>query len=214
MGVKFWFIVYSDGDARDHLKTLPKPDVAASKALAEELFGREMVDQGTTSFESSDPRGKDILVGVYPGVTIIAAEAFGIDALSTTDVRFLNYGSDRRVTIHAQHSVVDWTAFAWWEQGSLKRAFSASPDSGIIEDIGERLPFEDAFWTPSEEIYDSEAEFPFGHPLELGEDALLHFLGTQYEGHPDNWDWDFCELTIAAFKMGRKMDPKPFWKFW
>ncbi|NNE89244.1 MAG: hypothetical protein HKN27_14310 [Silicimonas sp.] len=217
MGVKFWFIVYSDGDAREHLKSLPKPDTDASLALAETLFGCEMVPQGTTSFEISDPRGKNILVGVYPGVTIVAAEDVALDRPSGLSAAFLDHGRDRRVTLHAQHSVVDWTAFAWWEHGELKRSLSVSPDDGIIEDIGERLPFEDVFWDPPEDIYDEDSGFPYGHPLELGEHALAHFIGTQYEGYAEDWLWDTTDLEILSFKTGRKKsDPnaKPFWKFW
>ncbi len=218
MGVKFWFIVYSDGDAKDHLKSLPTPDEAASKSLAEKLFGREMTPQGNTTFEISDPRGKIVLAGVYPGVTLVAAEEIGIDNLSQTAPRFLEHGRDRRVTVHAQHSVVDWTAFAWWEKGELKRALSVAPDSGgVIEDIGARLPFEDGFWSPDEQIYPPEADFPYGHPLELGEHALAHFIGTQYEGYAEGWLWDTSDLQICSFRMGRKLSdgsPKPFWKFW
>ena len=217
MGVKFWFLAYSDGDAKDHLKSLPAPDEAASHALAEDLFGREMTLLGTPRFEVSDPRGKNVLVGVYPGVTLVAAEELGIDNPSQTDPRFLAHGRHQRVTLHTQHSVVDWTAFAWWEKGELKRAFSASSDSGIIEDIGPRLPFEDVFWSPAEQIYPPEANFPYGHPLELGEHALGHFIGTQYEGYAEDWLWDTFDLKICAFRMGRKLpgqSKKPFWKFW
>lgn len=217
MGVKFWFAVYSDGDARDHLKGLPDPDEAASLTLAETLFGCEMMPQGLTTFENAAPRGKDVLVGVYPGVTLVAAEELGIDRLSQTEPKFLEQGRNRRLTVHAQHSVVDWTAFAWWEKGVLQRALSVSPDSGIAEDIGARLPFEDVFWDPPEVIYGEDAGFPYGHPLELGEHALAHFIGTQYEGYAEDWLWDTTELSICAFKKGsRKRDAgaKPFWKIW
>lgn len=48
----------------------------------------------------------------------------------------------RRLVLHAMHSVVDWLAFAVWDDGRLVRSLSLSPDSGIIENIGEPLPFD------------------------------------------------------------------------
>jgi hypothetical protein len=196
---------------------LPTPDEAASKALAEELFGCEMVTQESTTFENADPRGKSVLVGVYPSVTLVAANALAIDVPSEIDPQFIKHGQAGRMTLHAQHSVSDWTAFAWWEEGALKRSLSVAPDNGIIEDIGEKLSFEATFWSPSEQIYPPEANFPYGHPLELGELALVHFIGTQYEGYAEDWLWDTFDLRICAFKKGRKIRSgaaKPFWKIW
>jgi hypothetical protein len=45
------------------------------------------------------------------------------------------------------HSVVDWFAFAVWQDGRLKRSLSLSPDSGVLEDIGAKLPFEEPYWS-------------------------------------------------------------------
>ncbi|MFD4655933.1 DUF6928 family protein [Kitasatospora sp. NPDC058444] len=50
------------------------------------------------------------------------------------------------MVLHAMHSVVDWLAFGVWEDGRLVRSLSLSPDSGIIEDIGEPLSFEVPSW--------------------------------------------------------------------
>jgi len=38
-------------------------------------------------------------------------------------------------------------AFAQWVNGKLVRSLSLSPDSGILEDIGPRFPFEEPFWS-------------------------------------------------------------------
>ncbi len=203
MGAKFWFLAASDGDARARLKARPTPDRAASVALAKELFGPRLKEAGEANLVEADPRGGEVLVGVYPGVTVVAAEALGLDRPSTLPERFLDLGRGRRLTLHAQHSVVDWAAFALWEDGVLRRSLSVSPDDGIIEDIGERLPFEAAFWAPPE-----EDDLPFGHPLDLGEEALLAFLGFQFEGHPDAWLIDPEDLIVPRFRS------RPAWRFW
>ncbi|WP_165425412.1 hypothetical protein [Streptomyces sp. BK022] len=100
----------------------------------------------------------------------------------------------RRLYLHAMHSVVDWLAFAVWDDGKLVRSLSLSPDSGVIEDIGERLPFELPYWEgrhPVEPFPPFEDEEPYPlpfHPLELGERALLEFFGFYVEGFSDEED--------------------------
>ena len=48
----------------------------------------------------------------------------------------------------AMHSVVDLfciRAMDQWINGKFVQSLSLSPDSGIIEDLGQRLPFEEPF---------------------------------------------------------------------
>jgi len=115
---------------------------------------------------------------------VIAAKEFGIDYPSKLPVSFIRgHGA---VYLHAMHSVVDWFAFAQWNNGHLVRSISLSPDSGILEDIGERLSFEEPFWSGQHPAVDGEDEYPFQfHPLELGEAALKEFFGYQLEGPID-----------------------------
>jgi hypothetical protein len=49
------------------------------------------------------------------------------------------------VYLRAMHSVVDWFAYAQSINGKFARSLSLSPDSGVLEDIGQRLPFEEPF---------------------------------------------------------------------
>jgi hypothetical protein len=44
------------------------------------------------------------------------------------------------------HRVLDWFAYATWQEGRLVRSLSVSPDDGVIEDIGTPLPFEQPYW--------------------------------------------------------------------
>lgn len=210
MGAKFWFAVYSEGPATGHLKTARQADKAASLALAAQLFpGRAPEELEPGTLDLADPRGREVLVGVFPGLTVVAAETLAIDQPSKIHHRFIEHGKAGRMTLHLQHSVVDWTAFALWEKGILQRSLSVSSD-GIAEDIGERLPFEQGFWEP-QDPYNPEAGAFYGHPLELGEEALLHFLGFQYEGDPSKWVVDPEGISLPAFRVAGE---KPFWKFW
>ena len=114
------------------------------------------------------------------------------------------------------HSVVDWFAFAKWENGELTRALSLSPDSGIIENFGERLPFEIDYWEGNHPAIDPEDEdeedepYPFSfHPLELGEEALKAFFGYQLEGYVDASLLEPESIPLVGYK--RK---KSKWKLW
>jgi hypothetical protein len=138
-----------------------------------------------------NPPDDEVYAAVWPGAMVVCSSEFGIDRPSALDRRFIDVGAGRTVYLHAMHSVVDWFAFAVWESGGrLRRALSLSPDSGIIENIGDPLPFEEPFWAgdrpaidPEDDDDDDEDPYPFVfHPLELGEEALGTLFGFVYEG--------------------------------
>ena len=116
-------------------------------------------------------------------------------------------GAGRRVILHAMHSVVDWLAFAVWEDGILTRSLSVSPDSGIMENIGEPYDFERPYWTgqhPVEPIpgWPSEGPYPLPfHPLDLGEDALRALFGFILEGQPNPDDIDPDQVPLHQFRV-------------
>src|SRR5690606_17738989 len=124
----------------------------------------------------------EICIGCFPGVWIVVSKDFRIDCPSQLPARFVQTGGKVTVTTHAMHSVVDWFAYAQWTNGELIRSLSLSPDSGIMEDIGKRFPFEEPYWSGLHPAVEDEDEedypFPF-HPLELGEAALAALLGYQ-----------------------------------
>ena len=147
MGAKTWMLVIADGDARAALEARPALDRDASRALAEQLFPGEtleLIGEGDLSY--TNPPDPLMFIGCFPGVWVIAASEFAVDHPSQLPGRFLDIAGKRRITLHAMHSVVDWFAFAVWEDGRLIRSLSLSPDSGILEDIGEPLPFEAPYW--------------------------------------------------------------------
>jgi len=99
-------------------------------------------------------------------------------------------------------------AFAFWEAGPLLRSLSLSPDSGIIENIGEPLPFEMPYWAgdrpadviPWPDQDDEPYALPF-HPLELGEDALRALCGFVQEGRPEPDDIDAGSIALHGFRV-------------
>jgi hypothetical protein len=107
--------------------------------------------------------------------------------------------------------------------GVLIRSLSVSPDTGVIEDIGDRMAFEMLYWHGEHPAVDPEEEphgypLPF-HPLELAEAALREFLGFQLEGIEDPALLAPERIPMLCFdEYGRAsapaQDKKAWWKFW
>jgi len=105
-----------------------------------------------------------------------------VDYPSQLPARYHGPGAGRRMILHAFNSVVDWFAYAIWQDGVLLRSLSLSLyTGGVIEDIGTPLPFEVPFWADGrparpEPGKPTPFELPF-HPFRLSEAALRALMG-------------------------------------
>ena len=216
MGAKTWMLVSSEGNARELLAAKPPLDREASVALARRLFPTTKFTEGKDgSISYTNPPDNEIFVGHFGAVAVVAAAEFGIDYPSQLPKHFLENMPHPFVVLHAMHSVVDWFAFAVWEKGNLKRALSLSPDSGIMEDIGEHYAFEGPYWNGEHGVADEdddedededeeeeeEDKYPFVfHPLDLAEEALAAFFGYVIEGALSNQLYDPEEVPLMTLK--------------
>lgn len=111
--------------------------------------------------------------------------------------RYLHPGVGRRVIPHVMHSGTDTFVYAIWENGSLVRSLCLSPDDGIVENIGDPLPFEAPYWAGEHPAGD-RYPLPF-HPLDLGGDAALRALfGFIIEGWQQPTDIDAESVKLAG----------------
>ena len=212
MGAKTWMLVYADGNAREALRAYPTLDRDATRQLAEKLFGGEKLTyEEDCDLTYTCPADDELCIGCFPGVSVIAAKEFGIDYPSKLPQSFINAGGNGTIYLHAMHSVVDWFAFAVWSNRRLIRSLSLSPDSGVAEDIGQRLPFELPYWSGQHPAVDGDEDsYPFVfHPLELGEAALETFFGYCLEGPIDSDQFEPERIPLIQYKRARKR-----WKFW
>lgn len=214
MGAKTWMLVLADSNPRDALACKPLLDRDATENLAKTLFPNEkltLLGDGDLSFTC--PPDNELHIGCFKGVSIVAAKEFGIDYPSTLPPKFIDACANGKVILHAMHSAVDWFAFAIWENGTLIRSLSLSPDSGILEDIGQHLQFEKKFWDGEcpVDCDDGEDEYalPF-HPLELGEVALQNIFGYTLEGDVDVSLIEPQNIPLIRFKRSKTA----WWKFW
>jgi len=215
MGAKTWMLVLADSNAREALAAKPSLDREATLKLANTLFPDEKLEPiGDGDLSFTCPPDDELHIGCFPGLSVVAAKEFGIDYPSKLPQRFVDAGGAGVVTLHAMHSVVDWFAYAMWKNGKLVRSLSLSPDSGIMEDIGRRPPFEEPYWSGEHPAVDGEEEkdtypFPF-HPLDLGEATLKESFGYQLEGFVDTSLLEPESIPLVRFKRSRS----PWWKFW
>lgn len=213
MGAKDWMVFYAERDVPDVLRGRPSFDREATTRFVEELFpDRTVTPTEDVTLLSGNPPDDEVYAAVWPGATVVCTGEVGLDRPSTLDRRFVEAGAGRTVYLHAMHSVVDWFAFAvWGPDGELRRALSLSADDGVIENVGDPLPFEQPYWAGEHPAVDEEDEdeedepypLPF-HPLELAEEALGSLFGFVYEGPPDAGVVDPEDVPLAAFKLARR----------
>jgi len=204
MGAKTWMLVLCDSDPKDILTAAPVLDRTATVAMAVRLFpGEALTPLEDGSLNSTNPPDDELVIGSFAGLTVVAAAEFGIDYPSRLPASFLAAAPTKRVYLHAMHSVVDWFAYAVWQDGQLVRALSLSPDSGILENIGTPFPFEEPYWDDSHPVNDPddpEDDYPLAfHPLELAEDALFALFGYHLEGEISA-DLDPEDVPLMRFR--------------
>ena len=215
MGAKTWMLVYSNGGVANSLKKDSQLDRTKTLELAAKLFFQEkLIPMEDGYLSTACPPDDIICAGYISDVFIVAAKEFGGDYPSKLSSSFINFAHGNTIHLHAMHSAVDWLAFAIWKNKKLERALSLSPDSGTLENIGEKLNFEIPYWNGQHPAIDPEEEeeqypLPF-HPLDLGEEALKNFFGYTLEGTYDSNQIDPESIRLMSFKRPKRSK----WKFW
>lgn len=190
MGVKCGLLAYADGSVGEALRgvTAVAPDRTA--ALVSRLRPGQRVTADDSPpwalAESTYPPDGTVHALSAPGVDLVTDKAVMIDRPSELPAHLVAESRGRRLCLLAMHSVVDWLAFAVWEDTRLVRSLSVSPDDGVIEDVGERLPCEVPYWDgrfPLDDPDDDDDPYPLVfHPLELGERVMQELFGFHITG--------------------------------
>ncbi|CAM5428699.1 MULTISPECIES: DUF6928 family protein [Streptomyces] len=218
MGAKTGLLVYADSDVPGALRRVGTADLDRTITMMRRLYSGWEIEEceGSTLWDGVYPPKGTAYAASWSGVDVIGDQRVMIDAPSQLPEHLVAASAGRRLVLHAMHSVVDWLAFAVWEDGRLVRSLSLSPDSGVIENIGEPLPFELPYWAgdrPADVIpWPDEDEEPYPlpfHPLELGEDALRALCGFIQEGRPQPDDVDADNIRLHGFQVRDPHSPEP-----
>ncbi|GAA1421963.1 DUF6928 family protein [Catellatospora coxensis] len=207
MGAKTALLAFADGDVRAALRgAAPAGQAEAERAVRRIHPGHQVEFDDETTLDATYPADDVTNVTVLAGAEIFCDRRLVLDRPSELPEHVLALGAGRRIVMHGMHSVVDWLCFAVWEDGRLVRSLSLSPDSGIMENIGEPYAFELPYWAgehpvepwPGED--DEPYPLPF-HPLELGEEALRELFGFVLEGYPEPDDLDVESVPMFGFQV-------------
>lgn len=219
MGAKTGLLGYADGAVPDALRRVAgaEPDRERTHAMVRRLYpGWEVTSAADGTLDDTYPANGTAYAGSWPGLDLVCDKGVMLDFPSQLPARLVEASRGRRLVLHAMHSVVDWLAFAVWEDGRLVRALSVSPEDGITEDIGEPLPFERPYWAgerPADVVpWPGEEEEPYAlpfHPLELGEEALRALFGFTVEGRPDPADVHQGSVRLRGFALRDPAGPTP-----
>jgi hypothetical protein len=202
MGAKTCLLAICDRDPREVLREVIAGrhhfDREATRLIVQQLTpGARVSNAGDGNLaEDSNPEDGLCFAAAYPGLVLLCDARVALDKPSMLPSAFTR-ARGQRVYSHAMHSVVDWLAFSVWEDGTLVRALSLSPDTDVLENVGAPMPFERSYWAGDHRL-DDDYPLPF-HPLELGEDALLAFFGFHLEGEVT--DIDPFEVPLAGFQI-------------
>lgn len=206
MGAKSAIIMYADKPPRHLLHGGLVSAESAARTLAAAAFPDATltgVGQGNLA-ENSRPATGLVYAARFPGVDVVTCDSFMLDDPRALPEALFDLAEGRSMFVHFRHSVVDWLAFGEYRDGEWRRLLSLSPDSGVIVDIGTRLPCEAAYWDghhpvePDPDFTTEEYPLPF-HPLELAEDVMAEHLGFTLEGVPTALDP--FDLTVHGFRL-------------
>ncbi|GAA2749945.1 DUF6928 family protein [Kitasatospora cinereorecta] len=208
MGFKTAVLAYADGDVATCLRLARTAEAGRTIAMMKRLTPGRTVEPTSPArlWQGMCPPFGHSHAASFPHADIVCDQQLTSPRPSELPVRLVAASAGRRLVLHAMNSVVDWSAFAVWEDGRLVRSLSLSPDDGFIEDIGEPLPFEARYWAADrraatvswpDRAEDTDA-LPF-HALRLGVDALRALCGLALDGPPEPADVDGAAIGLHGF---------------
>lgn len=157
-----------------------------------------------TAFPVAAEPGR-ILVGCFPGVTVVCASAPAVVKPSTLESRWRSAAPASRVYLVASEREHAWGAFAQWDGETMRRSFSAGP-TYIHEDEGLPYAWERPYWSGEHPLqFDGESfpdpqALPF-HPQEFADAAGAAWLGLRMIGGAKDGDTDPSSILLCDFAM-------------
>ncbi|MFJ5561276.1 DUF6928 family protein [Streptomyces sp. NPDC093250] len=199
MGSKAAILVLTDERPEGLFRGAVGWDRARSLDLAARFLGGTPRESGVRPLDLAVwPEDGAACVASFPRFDVVCSRKIARDHPSDLASEAARLAGKRSAYAVCMESSEDWASiFAWSPTGPF-RAVSMSPGSGVIEDVGQKFPFEQPFWNGQRPVRASSYRLPF-HPIDLGNEALRHFFGFILEGAEDYLCVDPEEVEIPVF---------------
>lgn len=191
-----WYV--DDPDPAAVLRSHPDPDPEAALALAKQLNpGHDVVPAASGSLKVwAGPDPGSIYIGCFPGVTVVCTVQAARSHPTRLPELLIRPLASEHTYLVSYDVPLGWGAFAHWERGEFRRAFSATRVN-IVEDEGVPLVWERSYWAGDHPVrlrpgdYPDPQILPFDPP-EFADAANEEWLGFRYRAgssddalHPD-----------------------------
>ena len=211
MGAKTEMLAFAHGDIADVLHRPEASDPAAAEELMRRLAPRWQVEpaKGESLAEATYPPRDTVYVLSVPGLDLVCGLDFLREGGSSLPEHVLDEGIGRRIVWHRMHSGTDGVEIALWSDGVLVRAVGIDGVNGVVEDVGDPLPFEAPFWAGQhphepERFIVGAGPSPFPtpfHPLAFGNEAVRALFGFTVEGRRLPDDVDPWAVRLHGFRV-------------
>lgn len=181
----------------DALRRAEGSDAAAAERLIRRLAPGWQIEPAAgealaeATYPAAYPNTDTVYALSVPGLDLVCGLHFlpGRGGGARLPEHVLAEGAGRRVIYHWMHSGSDSVEIAVWTDGTLTRAIGIDGASGIVEDVGEPLPFEASF--PPSEV----------HPSTFGNEAARALFGFALEGRRAPDDVDPTTVHLHGFHV-------------
>ncbi|GAA0921446.1 DUF6928 family protein [Virgisporangium aurantiacum] len=200
MGVKVGILAFGD-DIPVRLRGGPVADEDRTLEFVRRVHPGYVVEpiEGCALKYATYPPDDVVFASSSAGLDIVCDQRLTLVQPSTLSGHLCRIGDGRRMAVLGMHSVTDWLSYGTWSDGVLVRSLNLTPDSGIIESVGEPLPFEAPYWAGGHPVEDPYP-LPF-HPLDLGQTALRHLFGFATDGPDHADDRAAGEVDLLGFRV-------------
>lgn len=207
-----WYVDTPDPAAV--LRTHPDPDPTAAWALARQLYPDLDITPTTrgTLEHHAGPEPDRIYLGCYPGLTLLCSAAATRPRPTGIPKLLVRPLASEHTYLVAFDIARGWGAFAHWERGEPRRAFS-STRLNILENEGLPLVWERPYWAGEHPVRRRPGEIP--DPLALPYDPTLfadaaqrEWLGFGYRAAAARNKLSPADIPICGFAL-RPKDTAP-----
>ncbi|MBJ8344201.1 hypothetical protein [Antrihabitans sp. YC2-6] len=228
MGAKaatLWYVDTPDPVAA--LRNHREPDQQAAYALAGKLFPDTVIVPKAVGplSTSAGVDGRGIYIGCYPGITVFCSPQLAVAHPSRLPAEWVRPLASATTVFTGLDPAMKWGAFSLWEQGKLRRSFSATTIN-ILEDEGLPLVWEMPYWAGEHPIdhvpgiLPDPQSLPFD-PQDFADEGNERSLGFRYRHSPENSAIDPAGIIVCRFDLYGKdeqvpaePEPAPLYQNW